>query len=138
MDREDDLWNDYLNVEKYQITNQHGKFGLKFKDQVLLEPEYSARTVTNDDVPLSSPRIRKYIVDDYFFMEEWNFPIVQADGKYGLVNGERKRFELELIYDRIVKLAYDLYLCLEHDTYTLYKFFGGPPRSLRCFAKVAK
>jgi len=129
----DALWNDYLDTGKYKITHQNGKLGLNFKDQVLLEPKYSELSVTNHDVPLPDPRIRKYIGDAFLSIEEWNFPIVQADGKYGLVNGERKKFELEIKYDKIIKLTYDHYLCLEHDTYTLYKFFNGPPKITAVF-----
>jgi len=71
-------------------------------------------------------------------MEEWNFPIVHADGKDGLVNGDRKRFELELKYDAIIKLAYNFYLALEHDTYTLYKFFSGRPKIAAEFSTNVK
>jgi len=129
----DALWNDYLDTEKYKITNQNGKLGLNFKDQVLLEPKYSELSVTNHDIPLSDPRVRKYIGDVIFFIEEWNFPIVKTDGKYGLVNGERKKFELELKYNKIIKLTYSHYLCLENDVYTLYEFFDGPPKITAAF-----
>ena len=129
----DARWSDYLNTEKYKITNQNGKMGLSFKGQVLLEPKYSEVSVTNHDIPLSDLKIRKCIDDTHFFIEEWNFPIVQADGKYGLVNREREKFELELRYDKIIKLNYKHYLCLELDTYTLYYFFDGPPRITAIF-----
>ena len=131
-------WKNYLNTGIYQIFNQDGKLGLKYKHYVLLEPKYSSLSITNDDIPLSDPRVKKIFLDTYRFMEEWNFPIVHADGKDGLVNGGMRRFELELKYDAIIKLAYNFYLGLEHDTYTLYKFFSGRPRIAAQFCKSEK
>lgn len=123
--KEDALWDDYLNGQKYQITNQDGKFGLNFQNFVLLEPRYSFLEITNHNVPLSDPRIRKFIVDPYYFVDEWNFPIIHADGKCGLIDGVINVLVFGLEYDSIVKLTYDHYLCLQSGIYTLNQFVAG-------------
>ncbi|MFZ5822489.1 MAG: hypothetical protein ACOYYJ_21570 [Chloroflexota bacterium] len=125
MTEEDALWNEYLKGQKYQITEQDGKLGLNFENSVLLEPRYSCVEITNQNVPLSDLWIRKFVVDRYCFVDEWNFPIVYADGKYGLIDGVFNRLVSGLEYDSIVKLTYDHYLCLQSKTYTLKHFIGG-------------
>jgi hypothetical protein len=125
MRKEDALWDEYLNSQKYQITNQDGKFGLNFQNSVLLEPRYSSLEITNHNIPLSDPQIRKFIVDPYYFVDEWNFPIIHADGKCGLIDGVINELVVDLEYDRIVKLTYDHYLCLQSGTYTLNHFVAG-------------
>ncbi len=136
--KENARWDDYLNGQKYQITNQDGMFGLNFKDSVLLEPRYSYVEITNQNVPLSDPRIREFVVDRYCFVDEWNFPIVHADGKCGLIDGVINQLVFGLEYDSIVKLTYDHYLCWQSGTYTLNQFVGGRSKVSATFRESNK
>jgi len=130
---EDTLWNEYLNGKKYQITNQDGKFGLSFQNSILLEPRYSYLEITNHNVPLSDPRIKEFVIDIYCLVDEWNFPIIHADGKYGLIDGVIDTVVFGLEYDSIIKLTYDHYLCLKSGTSILYKFVSGASEASAVF-----
>lgn len=136
--KENALWDDYLNGQKYQITNRDGKLGLNFQKFVLLAPRYSSLEITNHNVPLSDPRIRKFIVDPYYFLDEWNFPIVHADDKCGLIDGVINELVLGLEYDSIVKLTYDHYLCLQSGIYTLNQFVAGRRQVSATFSESNK
>ena len=138
MAEEDTRWGDYLNGKKYKITEQGGKFGLNIRNTVLLEPKYSYVEITNHNVPLSDPRIRKCVVDPYCLVDEWNFPIVHADGKYGLIDGVIDTLVFGLECDRIVKLTYEYYLCSKSGTCTLYKFDAGRPEISAVFPESNK
>jgi hypothetical protein len=112
-----ELLHDYKNCG-YQIVKQEEKYGLSYNRTPVLEPIYSSVEVTNKD---SHEYTLKNYKDDSSIVEvnEYNFPIVIADGKYGLLS--RSELTLGLDYTRIIKLTFCHYLCQKDDsTFVLY------------------
>ncbi len=106
-----ELLHDYENCY-YQIVEREGKYGLSYNRTPVLEPIYSSVEVINKDS-------HEYTVENYkddpsvVEVGEYNFPIVIADGKYGLLS--RSELRLGLDYTRIIKLTFCHYLCQKDD-----------------------
>ena len=107
-------------MREFRVFDKDGRYGLAVGNIVLLPPVYTTLEITNDDPP-------EYQLSYYAYepsihtVREWNFPIVIGDGKQGLGSPER-RMQLEVKYDRIIKLTYCHYLCQEQTAWTLYEF----------------
>ncbi|MFZ5822490.1 MAG: hypothetical protein ACOYYJ_21575 [Chloroflexota bacterium] len=102
----------------YQVEEQNGKYGLSYHRIPVLAPVYSCVEVINDDSKEYSLENYK---DDPAVIEvgEYNFPIVIADGKYGLLLGSELRLGLD--YTRIIKLTFCHYLFQTRDgAFVLY------------------
>ncbi len=92
----------------YQIVERESKYGLSYNQIPLLEPIYSSVEVLNEyshEHTLGDFKDNRAVVE----VNEYNFPIVIADGKYGLLN--RNELKLGLDYVRIIKLSFCHYLC---------------------------
>ena len=112
-----ELLHDYENCG-YQIVEREGKYGLCYNRIPVLESLHSSVEVINKDS-------HEYTLENYkddssvVKVSEINFPIVIADGKYGLLNGSELRLGLD--YTRIFKLTFCHYLCQkDDDTFVLY------------------
>lgn len=111
-------WLENYREEGYRIIEEHGRYGLTHNRIPVLKPVYSSVEVINQDS-------HEYTLDHYqddpsvTDVGEYNFPIVIADGKYGLLHGSE--FRLGLDYARIIKLTFCHYLCQREDgTLVLY------------------
>ena len=106
-------------MSDYQIFEENGKYGLAYRNTILLEPTCSSLVISNNDP-------QEYSLKDYeddpsvYSIREWNYPIVIADGKYGLV--DTQRMFIEAVYDRIVKLTYNHYFSQQGTSVNLYSF----------------
>jgi hypothetical protein len=108
-----------LAMSTYEIYKENGKFGLTYGKTILLKPIYKSLAITNNDPP-------EYTLKDFeddpsvYNIREWNYPIVIADGKYGLVDTER--MFIDAVHDRIVKLTYYHYFSQRDTAVSLYTF----------------
>ncbi|MFZ5909078.1 MAG: hypothetical protein ACOYYU_03580 [Chloroflexota bacterium] len=102
----------------YQVEEQNGKYGLSYHRIPVLEPVYSCVEVINDyskEYSLENYKDDPGVID----VGEYNFPIVIADGKYGLLSGSELRLGLD--YTRIIKLTFCHYLFQASDgAFVLY------------------
>jgi hypothetical protein len=108
-----------LTMSAYKIYEENGKFGLTYGNTILLNPIYKSLAITNNDPP-------EYTLKDFesdpsvYIVGEWNYPIVIADGKQGLIGSEG--IFLDVKYDRIIKLTHCHYFSQRDTTVTLYTF----------------
>mgnify|MGYP001183675327 FL=1 len=106
-------------MSTYRIFEENGKLGLARGSIVLLKPVYNSLAITNNDPP-------EYSLKDFendpsvYIVDEWNYPIVTADGKQGLIGSER--MFLDVKYDRVVKLTYCHYFSQLDTVVSLYLF----------------
>lgn len=102
----------------YQINEQDGKYGLSYNRIPVLEPVYSSLEVINDYS--HEYALENYKSDpDVISVGEYNFPIVIADGRYGLLEGNELRRGFD--YTRIIKLTFCHYLFQTQDgAFALY------------------
>ena len=106
-------------MSTYSIFEENGKLGLARGNIVLLKPVYNSLSITNNDPP-------EYTLKDFeddpsvYIVDEWNYPIVTADGKQGLIGSER--MFLDVKYDRVVKLTYCHYFYQLDTVVSLFLF----------------
>jgi hypothetical protein len=106
-------------MSTYSIFEENGKLGLARGSIVLLNPVYNSLAITNNDPP-------EFTLKDFehdpsiYIVDEWNYPIVTADGKQGLIGSER--MFLDIKYDRVVKLTYCHYFSQVDTVVSLYFF----------------
>lgn len=108
-------------VQNHHIVEENGKFGLTYRDVVMLKPVYDVVRIKNqciDTDALLEPKQMLIEQHGISYMED-NFKIIEADGKHGLLYLEEIIPGLE--YDAIVKLTYRHYLCQKGNTCTLYE-----------------
>jgi hypothetical protein len=124
-ERSDEFQKHYVKCG-YEITEKDGKFGLTYNRIPVLPPIFSSVEVINRDS-------QEYTLEDYKDdpdveeVSEYNFPIVIADGNYGLLHGSEWRLPLD--YQKIIKLSYCHYLGqTSEDTYVIYntEHFSSP------------
>jgi hypothetical protein len=107
----------------YKIIELNGKFGLTYNRAPVLKPIYSSVEITNDysrEYTLVNYKDDPTVID----VGEYNFPIVIADGKHGLLM--RSEIWLGLDNPRIIKLTFCHYLCQREDgAFVLYDMEDG-------------
>lgn len=120
----------------YEFVKQDGKYGLTCNRIPVLPPAYSTIELFNLDS-------HEYNQEDYQdepevnSVGEYNFTIVMADGKYGLLSG--REFRLPLSFLKIMKLSFRHYLCqTDTDKYALYDSadFQKPLAELNCSGEL--
>lgn len=108
-------------AENYNIVEKNGKFGLTYRDVVMLKPVYDVIHIKNkclDTEDLLEPKLKYMKKHAIRYMED-NFKVVEADGRHGLLYLDQIIPGLE--YDAIVKMTYRHYLFQEGNTCTLYR-----------------
>ncbi|MBI5954781.1 MAG: hypothetical protein HY865_24240 [Chloroflexi bacterium] len=110
--------------DNYKIVEANGRYGLASTKGIILEPIYASLVIVNKDKPLPTHKLKKFEDDPYIdSVGELNCQIVIADGKQGLIDSGKLVSELK--YERIIKLTFCDYLCMEQEFWSLFHSFGG-------------
>lgn len=113
-----------ITLSQYQIVEQNGKYGLACNQKLIIEPFYNSIELVSDDLPLPPYDLLNRYENDPSVEElcEWNCTVVNADGKFGII--EQDRILSELRYDRVIKLTFMHFLCKENAVWTLFYYYG--------------
>ena len=110
--------------DNYKIVEANGRYGLASDQGIILDLIYSSLIIINKDKPLPNHKLNKFEDDPCIdSVGELNCQIVIADGKQGLIDSGKLVSELK--YERIIKLTFCDYLCMEQKSWTLFHSFGG-------------
>ena len=138
-DSSDPYDGDYTVVQKYYyesmdweycIIEREGKYGLlsykakpTYPKKIILEPYFRSLALSNHNIDLDELIGTEQAWEKLWgrAIYEYNYVIVEADGKFGLLH--KDQIIIGLNYDLIIKLTFRHYLCKKHKSYA-YDLFA--------------
>jgi hypothetical protein len=114
---------------EYCIIEREGKYGLlsyrakpSYPKKIILEPYFTSLALSNHNIDLDELIGTEQAWEKLWgrAIYEYNYLIVEADGKFGLLH--KDQIIIGLNYDLIIKLTFRHYLCKKHKSYDLFAF----------------